>query len=665
MYLLFAIAAAAFAYGVYQHYRLITIGRPEARFDGTGERLKGLMTNALVQARGLRDRYSGSSHLLFFWGFVLLFFGTVVVFLQADLAIPIMRGQFYLYFESMTLNIVGLLGIIGLSMALLKRYVVRSERLVNPPRHRSLLDDGLVLGLFLTILITGFILQGLRIAATHDPWANWSPVGSAVASALLGVGVRGEALNTAHRVLWWFHMLLAFAFIAYIPYSKLRHLLLSPAAIYFRTLRPMGALQPIDMEKAETLGTAKFEDFTWKQILDTLACTECGRCQEACPAYAAGQPLSPKGLILDLRNALYRSKSALSPTGIGNLSLVLSRPAVSKEVEAPALSAAGAEAIWSCVTCGACMQQCPIYVEHVPAIVDLRRYMVMEQAEYPELMQEALGSMEARGHPFRGTTASRTDWCEGLDVKVVAESGRPEWLYWVGCSAAFDARNQKIARAFATVLSRAGVDFAILGEEERCTGDAARRIGNEYLYQTMVQANLETLESYGIQKIVTTCPHCFNTLKNEYPQFGGHFEVWHHTQLIDKLVEGGKLRPGGADTQSVTFHDSCYLARYNRVSDAPRRIIASMGGIRLVEPSRRREETFCCGGGGGHVWFEESRGKRINQERTMQLLDTGASAVASVCPFCMTMLSDGVKSQGVDVPVLDVAELVEQATRPA
>ncbi|MCL4532044.1 MAG: (Fe-S)-binding protein, partial [Actinobacteria bacterium] len=414
MYALFAVAAAAFAYGVYQHYRLITIGKPEARFDRTGERLRGLATHAFVQARGLRDRYSGIGHLLFFWGFIFLFFGTVVVFLQADLGTPVMHGQFYLYFESLTLNVVGLLGIIGLSMAVLKRYALRPDRLINPPLHRSLMDDGVVLSLLLAILLTGFILQGLRIAATDDPWANWSPIGSAAASTLSGLGLSGEVLTTTHRMLWWFHMLLAFAFIAYIPYSKLRHLLLSPAAIYFRTLRPSGALQPIDMEKAETLGAAKFEDLTWKQLLDTVACTECGRCQDACPAYAAGQPLSPKALILDLRNALYRSKSRLSPTGTGNLSLLLSRRSGADEVEASTLTAAGAEAVWSCVTCGACMQQCPVFIEHVPTIVDLRRYMVMEQAEYPELMQEALGSMEARGHPFRGTTASRTDWCEGL-----------------------------------------------------------------------------------------------------------------------------------------------------------------------------------------------------------------------------------------------------------
>jgi len=327
------------------------------------------------------------------------------------------------------------------------------------------------------------------------------------------------------------------------------------------------------------------------------------------------------------------------------------------------VAAAGPEAVWSCVTCGACMQQCPVFVEHVPAIVDLRRHMVMEQAEYPEPMQEALGSMEARGHPFRGTVASRTDWCEGLDVKIVGESGPAEWLYWVGCAAAFDERNQKVARAFARVLRRAGVDFAILGEEEQCTGDPARRIGNECLYQTMVHANLETVGRYGVEKIVTACPHCFNTLKNEYPQFGGHFEVWHHTQLIDRLIQEGKLRPGAAATGSVTFHDSCYLARYNQISDAPRRVLAALDGVRLLEPDRKREETFCCGGGGGHLWFEEPQGKRINHERAGQLLATGASAVASACPFCMTMLSDGVKAQGTDAsaPVLDLAELVKRA----
>ncbi len=663
MYAILGLTLAVFAHGAYRYYRILGLGRPENRFDRPGERWAGLLQHALVQARGLRDRYSGVMHLLFFWGFLALFLGTVVVFLQADLGLPIMRGTFYLYFQSLTLDLLGLLAIAGLLMALFRRYLLRPDRLLNPPRHRTLLDDGFIVTLFLTILVTGFLVEGLRIAATGDEWARWSPVGMAVAGTLRGAD--HATLELGHRSLWWFHLLIAFAFIAYVPFSKLRHLLLSPANIYFRSLQPAGALKPIDIASAETLGAPRFENLHWKQLLDLLACTECGRCQADCPAYSAGQPLSPKGFILDLRNQLFRSQGTLAPTGPANLALLWKRPAA-EEQEAPTVASATPDALWSCVTCGSCMQQCPVYVEHVPTIVDLRRYLVMEQAEYPEPMQEALTSMEARGHPFRGTTASRTDWCDGLGVKIVGESGPAEWLYWVGCAAAFDDRAQRIAQAFAKLLQRAGIDFAILGDEEQCTGDAARRIGNEYLFQTMAQNNVETLTRHGIQKIVTTCPHCFNTLKHEYPQFGGRFQVYHHTELLDRLLREGKLRPGATAAETIALHDSCYLARYNQIVEQPRRILESMDGMRLVEAARRRERTFCCGAGGGHLWFEETQGKRINHERADQLLALGSSAIGTACPFCAIMLTDGVKTRGgeQETPVLDVAELLEKATRP-
>ncbi|MHB0867956.1 MAG: heterodisulfide reductase-related iron-sulfur binding cluster [Chloroflexota bacterium] len=664
MYALFGLTMAVFGYGAYQHYRLLALGKAENRFDRAGERWIGVALHAIAQMRSLRDRYSGVMHLLFFWGFVVLTLGTVVVFLQADLGLRIMHGPFYLYFQSLTLDLLGLLAMSGLLMAILKRYLLRPDRLLNPPRHRTLLDDGVVVGLTLAILITGFLVEGIRIVSTSDPWAAWSPVGQAVGLGLVKLGFDARSLQEGHRFLWWFHLLLAFAFIALIPFSKLRHLVLSPANIFFRSLNPMGALKPIDIESAETLGAPKLEDLTWKQLLDSVACTECGRCQAACPAYSTGQPLSPKALILDLRNQLYRSRRQAATLTLSRKSPLETTPEGMEEC--PTVAAATPEALWSCVTCGSCMQQCPIFVEHVPTIVDLRRYLVMERAEYPELMQEALSSMEARGHPFRGTMASRTDWCEGLDVRIVGETGPAEWLYWVGCAAAFDDRNQRVARAFAQLLQRAGVDFAILGEEERCTGDVARRIGNEYLFQMMAQGNVETLKRHQITKIVTTCPHCFNTLKNEYPQFGGDFEVYHHTELLAQLLKQGKLRPTGATVESVTFHDSCYLARYNGIVEPPRQILDALDGLRLVEMARNREETFCCGAGGGHLWFEEAEGKRINYARADQALALPTAAVASSCPFCMIMLSDGVKMRGGEreTAVLDVAELLEQATRP-
>ncbi len=657
MYALFAVAVALFSFGLYRNYRMLAAGRPPEPLGSPWVRLKQVILHGVLQLWVGRELYPGIMHLLIFWGFAALFLGTVVVFLQSDLGIPLMRGWFYLYFQSLGLDVLGLLCLAGVLLATVRRYLLKPDRLVSPGRLRASLGDGVVLVLLLAILVTGYLVEGMRIGATADPWAAWSPAGRATAAFLLGLGLDSVSLQNAHRVTWWLHMGLAFTFIAYIPFSKLRHMLFVPAAIYLRSLTPRGELRPIDVETAETFGTPSFAEFPWKRLLEARACTECGRCQDACPAYRTGQPLSPKALVLDLRNALERALRS-SGTKPGD---------ATKKDGCPAIEAATSESIWACVTCGACMEQCPAFIEHVPAIVDLRRYLVMEQAEYPELMQEALTSLEARGHPFRGSRHSRTDWCEGLDVRIVADGGPAEWLYWVGCAAAFDDRAQGIARAFATLLLRAGVDFAILGDEESCSGDAARRIGNEYLYQMLAQQNVATLDRYGIKKIVTTCPHCMNTLKHEYRRFGASFEVWHHTELIASLLREGRLRPEQSPVESLTLHDSCYLARHNRISREPREIIAAIPGARLAEAADSGERTFCCGAGGGHMWFEEKGTVRINHERARQLLATGASAVATACPFCTVMLSDGIAAQKGDpgVRVLDLAELTEQATRPA
>ncbi len=647
MYALAAVALAIFGYGLYRELRLVAIGRSDLRWDQSGKRVRQLAVHALLQMRSLRHRYPGSMHILISWGFAVLFMGTVVVFLQADLGVPIMHGAFYLFFQSLTLDLLGLACIAGILMALFRRYVLRPDRLERPNRLKNALGDSVILLLLLAILVTGFLLEGVRIAATGDPWSAWSPVGKLVSLALPDPATSASVLRDTHRFTWWFHMVMTLAFISYLPYSKLRHILFSPANIFLQEPGSRGELKAMDIEAAETFGTPKFGDFPRSRLLDVEACTECGRCQDACPAYRTGQPLSPKAVVLDLRKALHR------PTG-------------KTDGDYPAITAVTTEAIWSCTTCGACMEQCPVFIQHVPAIVDMRRHMVMEQAEYPDLMQEAVTSLEARGHPFRGSRYSRTDWCEGLDVRVVSEGGPAEWLYWVGCAAAFDDRAQKIARAFATLLQRAQVDFAILGEEESCTGDAARRIGNEYLYQMMAQQNIATLERYGIKKIVTACPHCMNTLKHEYRQLGANLEVYHHTELLAQLVREGRLSPGPSAIKSLTFHDSCYLARYNGVTRQPREIIAAMPGVKIEETASAREQTFCCGAGGGHMWFEEGGSIRINQERAGQLLSTGAPVIGTACPFCAIMLRDGVEATkgDRDVKLLDVAEMLEQATRP-
>ncbi|MBX6378314.1 MAG: 4Fe-4S dicluster domain-containing protein, partial [Clostridia bacterium] len=578
MYLLFAAAMAVMAYGFYRHFRLWSLGRPELRSGSAAVRLRFVLQHVLGQGRLLRERYAGLFHALFFWGFIVLFLGTVVVMIDTDLHIPIMHGEFYLYFQSLALDIFGLLTTVGILMAAVKRYGQRPERLMTS-HNRA---DGLILAWIFVILVTGFLIEGLRIVVTRDPWGAWSPVGLATGRFLAALGLTPPAMVGLHAGLWWFHLVLVLGFLAYIPYSKLLHLVTAPLNTFLVSLEPKGALRPIDVETAETLGTPRIQDFSWKHLLDLDACTECGRCQAVCPAYAVGKPLNPKAIVLDLRDYLHaQGPLLLAGDGDGSSS------DDGSPIIGPVISE---EALWACVTCRACMEACPVFIEHVPKIVDMRRYLVMEQAEFPETMQEAIRSLEARGHPFRGATASRTDWYEGLDILEMSQA-KPEEvevLYWVGCAAAFDERNQKVARAFSQVMKRAGVRFAILGPEERCTGDPARRIGNEYLYQMMAQQNVETLNSYNVKTIVTTCAHCFNTIKNEYPQFGGHYDVVHHTEFIERLIQEGRLTPNRELKALITYHDPCYLGRYNDVYDEPRTVLRVLPGAQVVEMKRCR-----------------------------------------------------------------------------
>ncbi len=638
IYVLLIPALAVFATGIYRHVRLWRIGGPERRSGLSLRRLKGLLAYGFAHRRILSNPYAGLFHLLFFSGFVVLLIGTVVVWMHAELGIRIMQGRFYLYFQSLALDVFGLLALIGLLMAFCRRFFFKPERLDNTWR------DAVTVPLLVVILVTGFSLEGLRIAATGDPWADWSPVGL-MASKLFTIVLPMEGLRPLHAALWWFHLALVFSLFAWLPYSKLLHLFTAPANIYFRSLDAKGAMiEPIDLENAVSFGAESIDRFSWKGLLDLDACTSCGLCQDACPAFATGKPLSPKSLILDLRDELHR-QGFPPPAG-------QALPMIGGRIQE--------ETLWSCTTCMACMEVCPVFIEHVPKIVDMRRYLVMEEGRFPETMQHAMRCLEADGHPYPGTTASRLDWCEGLDVKILAEVGSAEYLYWVGCSTALNTRNRKTARALVQLLQKAGVDFAILGNEEHCTGDPARRMGNEYLFQTLARRNIELLASRGVKKIVTTCPHCFNTFKNEYPQFGASFEVFHHSQLLAQLIEEGRLKPPDGSAAKITFHDPCYLGRYNDTYDEPRSVISALPGADMVEMERHREQSFCCGAGGGMMWVDEPSEKRVGTLRARHALETGSDILAVACPFCMTMLADGVDNEkgGREMKVLDIAELL-------
>ncbi len=644
MYALFLPVLLIFAYGLHRRYRLWRLGRPEARFDAPLLRLKGLLIYGFGQARLWRNPYAGIFHLLFFSGFVILFLGTLVVMLHEDFGLRLMQGSFYLYFQSLGLDIFGLLATLGIVMAALRRWIMK------PVGLKNLWQDAAILGSLFLILITGFAIEGLRIVVTHDPWANWSPVGL-IAGKLLADLLPSSALAPLHASLWWFHLVVVLALMAWLPYSKLLHLFTATANIYFRSLEPKGAmLKSIDLQ-AETYGVNRIDQYSWKDLLDLDACTECGRCQDACPAFATGKPLSPKTLILDLRDHLRASDSngQVAADASGSNSSLIGN--LVKE-----------ETLWSCTTCMACMEACPVYIEQVPKIVDMRRQLVMEEGRLPSVMEQALRNLEARGHPFTGLLSSRLDWCDGLNVKILSDGQQTDYLYWVGCSTSLNSRQQKTARAFARLLQTADVDFAILGDKECCSGDPARRIGNEYLFDLVARRNIEMLRSVKFKKIVTTCPHCFNTFKNEYPQLGGNFEVHHHSEILSELVSAGKLKPSAKIDEAVTYHDPCYLGRYNDVYDEPRKIVAAVAHG-TTEMAQSRKKSFCCGAGGGLMWAEETNSKRINNERARQVLETGAAVLSVACPFCMTMMEDGLKSCTTDRPVkvLDIAELLDGA----
>jgi len=644
MYALLAPTILIAGYGVFRRVKLWRRGQPEQRFDQPWVRLKMVFHHALLQRATRRERYAGIFHTLLFWGMIILTAATTVVFIDEDLSIRIMRGQFYLWFQSLTVDLFGLGAMIGVGLAAYRRLFLKPKQLVYTT------EATLLLVLFFIILATGFLLEGWRIAATHDAWGKWSPVGYAV--AMISRPMMSEAaMRGAHQAGWWFHLALVFGLLAWAPYTKMAHAFTAVLNLYMMPIGPRGAvLKPLDFEKSDTaLGVNSLDAFTWKDLLDFDACTECGRCTSACPANAVGKPLSPRDIILDLQRLSHSRTDFTEP-------IISATPALS------------IDSLWACTTCAACMEACPVGISQMPKIVDMRRYLTMEKAELPETMQGAVASMEARGHPFAGSQFSRLDWTRGLTVPQRAEVQDCEVLLWVGCGGALIERNQKVMRALSQLLEKAGVKFAILGREEKCTGDVARRLGHEFLFQSLAKENIATLDRYQVKTVVTACPHCFNTFKNEYPQLGGHFEVFHHTEFLERLVAEGKLSPRAQSDAKVTFHDPCYLGRHNNVYDAPRKLTEISVKSPTLEMAATREKSFCCGGGGGLSFVDELPSQRVNRARAQQAVDTGADVVAVGCPFCMTMMEDGVKACQTGqttqpAKVMDVAELLWESVR--
>jgi len=652
MYALLGVILLIAAWGIYERIRLYRGGRKERedRLDDPAGRLLDVLRIGLGQKKVLERKVGGVMHLAIYSAFLVLFLATCLVAVEFDLGVPILDGTFYLVFK-LFVDTFGLLLLGGIAVALVRRYLFRPAGLTRDG------DDLLQLLLIGAIGATGFLVEGLRIAATNPSAAKFSYVANAIAPFLRGAEI--ESLLSAHRALWWTHLLLAFGFLASIPFSKMLHLGAGAASIFLRTSRPKGALQPIpEIEEEETPGVVDVEDFSWKQLLSADACTKCGRCQDECPAFAAEMPLSPRDVVLKTRDQMSRDlywglvPSAASIDKKSGKPIV---PAFSKEVLTP-------DEIWSCTTCRACMEACPVLIEHIDMIVDVRRGYVAG-SKIPDTARTALRKMGDTGNPWGLPQDDRVQWSKGLDVPFAADRKEFEYLYWVGCAGAYDPRNQKVTRTIVSLLNRAGVSYATLGSEEICCGESARRLGEEGLFQLgMVEMVRELFSSYKFRKVITQCPHCFNTFRNEYPQFGVNVEVIHHSVLIRDLVAQGRLSPSKPINRLAAFHDSCYLGRHNDLFDAPREAVLSVPGITLNEADRNRERGFCCGAGGGGMWLELP-GKRINHLRFDQLMRTGANTTVSSCPYCLIMFDDAVKFHDLEesVQAKDIAEIVAES----
>jgi len=601
----------------------------------------------------LRDSAAGLMHSMIYFGFLVLLGVTTV--LEVDHQLPedlkFLHGRTYMAYAFIG-DFAGVVFVGGILIAIARRYIQRPYRI----RIKTKPEHALILGVFLTIGLSGFLAEGVRIAQFGEPgYEKWSFIGYPVSKIFNGMSA--DSLDVWHQVSWGLHVLAFIAFLAILPITMLRHMFTSPLNMYLRDReRPKGAMKAmpnLTETSLETFGAAVVEDFTWKQLLDTDACTMCGRCTSVCPAHATGKPLDPREIVLKVGEVMAATAATHVSPPIGtDPEITIGSNSVFERITA--------DEIWACTSCRACDEICPVNIEILDKILDMRRYLSLMESNFPAELGNAYRAMENQGNPWGMAQGERGDWAKGLDVTIV-DPGQPleaEYLYWVGCAGSFDDKNKKVTQSMAKLLKRAGISVAILGPSEMCTGDSARRSGNEYLFQMLAMPNIEMLDGMGVKKIITQCPHCFNTLKNEYPQLGGNYELVHHTQLLESLIESGALDVSEATLEErITYHDSCYLGRHNDVYLAPRKVVASIKGIEVVEMSRNGTKGMCCGAGGARMWMEETIGTKVNDERAMEAISTGASRVATACPFCYIMLDDGVKAAGVEEDQVKVADI--------
>lgn len=602
----------------------------------------------------LRDSAAGLMHSMIYFGFLVLMGVTTVLEIDHQMpeSLKFLHGTTYKAYAFVG-DFAGTVFTVGVIWAIVRRYIQRPYRI----RIKTKTEHAVILGTFLAIGLTGFIAEGFRIALDGMPdYEKFSFVGYPLAT--LVDGMSASAVSTWHQWSWIAHVVSFVVFLAILPITMLRHVFTSPLNMYLRDKdRPKGAMKPMPnlMEtELESFGASVVEDFTWKQLLDTDACTMCGRCTSVCPAHATGKPLDPREIVL-------KTGEVMAATGSPQVSPPIG---VDGEIKIGANSLferITAEEIWACTSCKACDEICPVNIEILDKILDMRRYLSLMESNFPAELGNAYRAMENQGNPWAMNQGERGDWANDIDGVEIVDPGSPltaEYLYWVGCAGSFDDKNKKVTQSMAKLLRRAGIDVAILGPSEMCTGDSARRSGNEYLFQMLAMPNIEMLDGMGVKKIITQCPHCFNTLQNEYPQLGGNYEVVHHTQLLEELIADGRLDVSQATLEErITYHDSCYLGRHNDVYMAPRKVVGAIKGIEIVEMPRNGTTGMCCGAGGARMWMEESIGTKVNDERAREALSTGATRIATACPFCYIMLDDGAKAAGADEDEVKVADL--------
>ena len=660
MLILLVVALSLFTATMVRRLDVLRAAQPDHRLDQPGRRLRSLLAVGFGQRKLLYEKGPGWMHAAIFAGFLVVAFRTLTLIIRgfdADWRVPGLN-EAYLVVH----NLGEVLVLAAVVYGIVRRVVTRPERL-------KFSGEAVAILCWIGLLMLTDLLGDAAKFALHpdDPGRGWAWVSTLLAGAFAGQSA--TALQWWHHVNFWLHVALVLAFLNYLPYGKHFHVLTALPAVFTERLTPSGKLDKLDLEKlmaegAESFGVGKVEDFSWRRILDMYTCTECGRCNAGCPTHNTGKPLHPRELICQERDHVYGIADQLAAMGrLRSKGKDAEVKALSGSIERETLAGGiiDEDVLWSCTTCGYCMAHCPVQIDHIPNIVDQRRYLAMTEARMPAALQNAMRGMETNSNPWNVSSQAREDWCADLDVPKLRDKGSAEWLLFVGCAGSFDSRNQTVQRALVKCLQAAGVDFAILGNEEGCCGDATRRAGNEYLFQMQAGQNIQAMQKYGVKRVVTACPHGFNTILNEYPDFGAELEtVRHHSQLLKELLDQGRLQVTAEAAHEITFHDSCYLGRHNDEYDAPRDVLGAVPGLTQVEMPRTRREGFCCGAGGARMFMEEDLGTRINHARIEEAAATGASEVCSSCPFCLTMLEDAVKEtdREGDLTVRDIAEVI-------